>query len=441
MHLTSLICRSRAPRWAAVVLLILAGAPAQARGARAGAITGQISGIAPVEMARLSFYLDGAPAQARLSRRGFRMRGVPPGTHSLAVLSPDGQRGAHVSAYVRAGRSTSVGTLDLAVGGQIAGLVSRIVEDGGLEPLPGVEVVAEPAATILSRRTHGDDPTDPVPNRLVAITDETGAYAFRAVPPGEWQVSVVVPGYTAGVEFVFVEPGRTAVADFILEPEIAPGVGTVEGVVTGADGNPIEGALVTVYAGSPYVPHGVSRRSLDHAWRKGRLGSVPPDLFLRQEFATLTDQEGYYRLNVPSGRLVVTASASGYEPAEQHVLLYPRETIRVDFQLSPVVEPAGGTVAGQVTDAETGTPIAGAIVTVAQPGLPPQSGRKSHPIRWEWTAITNEQGEFAIDAIPAGTWLLTVEAEGYYSSVSEVVVHEHETTVVQVYLQHGQRRH
>ncbi|HTO96805.1 MAG TPA: TonB family protein [Myxococcales bacterium] len=71
---------------------------------------------------------------------------------------------------------------------------------------------------------------------------------------------------------------------------------------------------------------------------------------------------------------------------------------------------ATGSISGVVTDARTQAPVAKALVTARGPALP---GQRS--------AVADAQGAFEIPRLPAGTYVLTVEREGFQKLESEEV--------------------
>jgi outer membrane receptor protein involved in Fe transport len=80
----------------------------------------------------------------------------------------------------------------------------------------------------------------------------------------------------------------------------------------------------------------------------------------------------------------------------------------------PAKQVARGTIAGRVTEAKTGQPIAGATVAIA--------GTR-------WRATTGEDGRFRLEDVAAGTYTLTVRRIGYVtSSVSVTVTADREAT-------------
>jgi TonB family protein len=69
---------------------------------------------------------------------------------------------------------------------------------------------------------------------------------------------------------------------------------------------------------------------------------------------------------------------------------------------------ATGRISGVVTDASTQAPVAKALVTARGAALP---GERS--------AVADERGAFEIARLPAGTYVLTVEREGFQKLASE----------------------
>ncbi len=126
--------------------------------------------------------------------------------------------------------------------------------------------------------------------------------------------------------------------------------GTISGIVTNESGSPLAGATVTA-------------------------GGV---------VTTTTNASGAYTLSaVPAGLVYVTASKSGYSSVSHLVELVAGGTSTRNFSLPSST--GTGTLAGLVTDAVNGNPIAGALVSIA--GI---------------TATTNASGNYSISDIPLG---------------------------------------
>jgi hypothetical protein len=310
--------------------------------------------------------LDGHALTSHPTAAGdFVVHAVSPGAHTVGVVAPDGMRGAYALVQCVQGKPVAVGPVKPVLGGQIAGMVTKATSTGSLVPVPRVLVVATPSnvwppgprpATAAHPAPIGGGGTAPT---FGAITNAQGSYVIRAVPEGGYDVSVVVPGFTPGVVFVPVMPGRTAVADFTLYPAPEQGVGTVEGVVTGAKegaNRPIEGAKVTVTVGQPWpvpVPAAIAQALAQAHGSQGGGGTSPPWVGPTQ-FSTLTDHAGHYSLNVPVGTHQIECWAEGWEWQGDQVTILKNKTTKKSFELREWGEPpppggGGGTPGGPPT--------------------------------------------------------------------------------------------
>ena len=105
----------------------------------------------------------------------------------------------------------------------------------------------------------------------------------------------------------------------------------------------------------------------------------------------ITDPDGRYTMQVPSGDVKLKASADGYDSLEKMVSVDEDETVTCDFAL------ICGVATGHVVEAGTGTPLNGASVT--------SEGK---------TIYTSETGEYTLILLP-GTHAITVKYPGYIS--------------------------
>jgi len=194
-----------------------------------------------------------------------------------------------------------------------------------------------------------------------AVTDAVGMYTIDDVSPGSYQVTASKEGYQTSSLTVNVPSGITALANFSLSQIIVPG--SITGSVTDAeDGSPIAGAAVT--DGTRTVT---------------------------------TDASGKYTIaDVPAGSYEVTASKEGYHSSSLTVTVLSRSSAVANLVLTQVIVP--GSITGSVTDAEDGSPIAGAAVT---------DGTRM--------TTTDATGKYNIANVPAGTYQVTASKEGYVS--------------------------
>ncbi len=335
--------------------------------------TSSIEGYAAIDGAAADYevLLDGQPVLGVLRDDGtYCIENVPPGRHRVAVIARDGMEGGYAPVDVPDGERAEAPDIAPEVGGQIAGIVT-VREDGGVRPLAGVEVTAQPAMTIMHDEYTGAEIPDadapaiyPPPDDLPtfnAFTDDDGSYVLRAVPEGDYTVSVAQPNMQNGWKWVRVGAGRTAVADFRLRPTIEPGVGTVEGRVLGTQGGltaPVAGARVTIMPETPWMPVGppeiadddVEPRDDDEG-SEGDEGSdegesepgfpgdadipeagaiAPPEF---ETVSTVTDANGEFSLNAPSGYATIQVYLHGWEPSRQQIRILPGQTLTRRFEL------------------------------------------------------------------------------------------------------------
>ncbi len=422
-------------------LLFLAGAVlalgqpravSAARSPKTGTVTGKftraISG-------RVVFKVDGVRTRGTVTGSRFSLGRVPSGSHTISFVQAGTNTGAHVAVKVKSGGTSRLGSIALEPGGQITGIVSKISTENGVpEPIAGVEVIARADGKVPPDGGGGDPGNRGkfAPVELKAVTDDSGTYALRGVSPGGYTVSVVVPGLDAGVEYVYVEVGRTAVADFQLREHIEDGVGTVFGRVTNADGEPLEGAYVSVWTDDIiYYAPAISPISIAHARALGR--AIRPSQIPRGQFNTLTDEQGEYRLNLPTGHLYFSVWLEGYAPVSQELTLHPREKLEINLKLERDVVPPPdklGVLEGLVFDRESGAPIAGAEVSIGSPNADGTAGDGYI------TLVTGKDGGFRAE-LPEGAVYVQVYAEGYAAGESRAKIRPGTAT----YLEIGLGRH
>jgi hypothetical protein len=203
------------------------------------------------------------------------------------------------------------------------------------------------------------------------VTDISGSYILQTAPLGTYQLTAAAPGYSSGSQAVTVNPAATSTQGFSLVP--LPG--GISGVVTDAGtGLPVAGATVA-YSG----------------------GSVT------------TDSAGAYSLApISEGTYALSADAPGYAGQSQTAIVGPGQTATLNFALAP----AGvGTVGGQVTDAATGSPVAGATVSYLG-----------------GTTTTDSGGMYTLTSLPDGNTTVTAARPGYTPQSATVVITTGNTT-------------
>jgi len=347
---------------AVVTALCLAGCGGGEIAPPPGPTTSAIDGEVEIQGAATDYQvlLNGQPVPDALRDDGtYAIENVPPGRHRIAVVGRDGMEGGYVTVEVTDGRRARAPRIVTEAGGQIVGIVT-VIEDGVMRPLEGVEVTAQPAIMILA--DDGDTPVSdgqrptiyPPPDlpSFEAFTDEDGSFVIRAMPEGEYTVTVAQPNMENAWRWVRVQAGRTAVADFRLRPIIEPGIGTVEGVVIGKQHDltaPIMGARVTIVSDNGWGPVGPPAppeplEPVEPADEGGGPGDVEPgypgmpdpDTIAPPYYegvSTMTDETGAFSLNSPAGYARVEVYAPGWAPTRREITVEPEQTLRLEFVL------------------------------------------------------------------------------------------------------------
>ncbi len=320
------------------------------------AIEGEVE-IAADGAGQYELVLDGQSVPGALRDDGsYSIEGVPPGQHRVACVAADGMMGGYATVEVREGETARAERIVPDLGGQIVGMVT-VRDETGIRPLEGVEVTAGPAVVIAA----DDDPATPdiypppdLPT-FSAYTGADGSYAIKAVPRGEYVVTVVVPDMAENWRWVGVRPGRTAVADFRLRPAREPGIGTVQGRVMGPDNTgalrPLAGARVTITTGvrwepvgpieTPPVPPPMDARESDGGGGSdsgdGEWPEMPdPDCIVPPDFdavSTITNQEGEFSLNAPAGEGTIEVYKFGYAPVFEEIVIEAGASLSLHFEL------------------------------------------------------------------------------------------------------------
>lgn len=212
-----------------------------------------------------------------------------------------------------------------------------------------------------------------------AMTDSNGFYMIQHLRPGPYLVIASAPGYQDEVypdSIIVVAGQNTPNIDFALNP-MGGGTGSISGRVTDeTTGLPIPTAHIWAYGGS-CPPCG------GEAW---------------------SDTAGYYLIqNLVAAQYVVRVHKDGYVDEvypESVIVVAGQNTQNIDFALTPSGGGGTGSISGRVTDEVTGLPIIGAEIRLS--GM-------CHNV---W--YTDTAGLYACDNVPAGVYLVSAHAMGYY---------------------------
>jgi hypothetical protein len=212
--------------------------------------------------------------------------------------------------------------------------------------------------------------------RQIAQTSE--GYRIDSLPPGKYWVSAMADGYQGGAfrESVLVSAGEVREpVSFNLEPYGGGQTGGISGLVTNSQtSEPIFGALV--------------------------LATGPSQGYVN------SDQNGEYVLhNLLPGSYLVMAVARGFHPSAWDTVsvIAGEVTYHVDFALEPMESQGDGGISGVVRDSATQAGIPLARVFAWSPG-------------GQGLTYADSSGNYEIDHLPAGNYVLRASADGYYPS-------------------------
>lgn len=208
---------------------------------------------------------------------------------------------------------------------------------------------------------------------------ENGIFFLEKLPAGVVVVEASKEGYIPEAVPLVIPDKGYATYTFKLKPLVP--YGTVAGRVSDAyNGKPLEAQLS--FIGTNVSP----------------ISSNPTTGFFRSD-------------NVPAGLVIVRAEKEGYFPEERAVEVEDGGVTKLNFALSSLE--MKGILKGKVVDKQTGTPLTATISFL-------QGERPSF-------ANDANTGEFQLE-LPAGSYEIKVETQGYLPQTSSFTIAKSETT-------------
>jgi RNA polymerase sigma-70 factor (ECF subfamily) len=262
-----------------------------------------------------------------------------------------------------------------AIGGAMTG---RVVDEQG-NGVAGARIAVGQNGRLVDHGVDGRMQERWAPRQ--AVTDATGAYVLDGMPPGKHPVEVWAAAFPFWHGDTSITAGEATRLDVTLLRPV-----TVRGVVTGADGAPLAGAIVRVFP-----------RSIDETFLMG--GQYDYDSTFGFPFAVVDAQGRYRVLRVAPGELQLYASVPpGGRGSEAipwaHDVMQAQPGAVVEW--NPKVEP-GPTIAGVVRYRD-GTPMPRVFVNVVEPGN--QRGQ---------AIVADEQGRFRFVRLQRKAYDVTVQ--------------------------------
>jgi len=221
---------------------------------------------------------------------------------------------------------------------------------------------------------------DQKPTRT-GTTDENGFYRIKNVDPSSDYTLVVQHQDYRRHEIPYVRIPEQGGAQY--DAELHPGI-MLHGYVHDPNGSPVEGAELV----------------LDSILSQAMLN---PKLAAASDAITeLTDEKGYYRFeNVAPGNRNLTVRAAGYATKTRRNIVFrasQKTSVNLDFRLED-----GLVVAGRVFTPElAGIPEA----SIRLIGYQPEQTMSAH-------AVTNANGDFLVEGLAPGTYMLQATAPGW----------------------------
>lgn len=319
---------------------------------------------------------DGDAMETTGSDGTFSFPALPEGTYRVTVTRDELRGDTLRDLVVADGRAVIVASVLRPSRGidEVTGVALGVVRSGG-------DSAAVGGATVSLLNTD-----------YTCLTDSSGAFELRAIPPGAYSLLATKWGFEAQVlSGVEIEAGAVTRRDVMLAPRAAGAfpddgaVGGIAGIVSDESGEAVANALMFL-------------RDQDR--------SVHSDYMGRYTFDSLT-----------SGVYSVAAVADGYDTSSTHdVDVWSGEMTTLNLMLRKQVEisadslvpgPNRGLFTGLVVDAEKGQPIPGAEVLVHG-----ERGLKS---------VTDLNGRYVIRAVMPGTYALEVSHAKYTTQVTSGV--------------------
>jgi hypothetical protein len=255
---------------------------------------------------------------------------------------------------------------------------------------------------------------------IKAQSNSDGQFSL-SLREGGYDLRISKAAFRTSVRRIQVKAGETGKQDFVLQAvlAVAPKITAPARVA----GQPVKtsganaSSSLSVAGKSSLAPGG----NLEGVVRNSSNGKAVGGAYvlLDGKSATQTDGNGAYTLrNLAAGEHRVAAQHTGFAASEKRVTVKAGSSARVDFSLSPTLQPsvvqmgraktvapaANGQLAGRVLDGKTGRAIAGATVSLSGVG----------------NAVTDANGSYFFAQAATGSHQVSVARSGYQSQKTTI---------------------
>lgn len=278
----------------------------------------------------------------------------------------------------------------------------RVVSDEGI-PLEGV---------LVNGYTYHEDATrSSVGSNDDAVTDENGAYTLTLAAGKGW-INVYYESWRQSTGREIAVDGDTDGLDFTLATP-PPKTARIEGTVVDANGEPIEGADVTLQYMCCYAmedvayAEGGSGEGSDGVATSSTRPAIMPYPYPSHDDSntTRTDADGKFAFDAYGGPRQITAYAKGYAQTTVQITAVENKTADVEVELLKVPD-RDAILEGRIVDSATGLPLANAQVNARSL----EWGRYAY-------ATTDKDGHYRIQTVPGWTEI----SVSYWPSYAEPV--------------------
>ncbi|GLI84555.1 hypothetical protein ANABIO32_22650 [Rossellomorea marisflavi] len=250
--------------------------------------------------------------------------------------------------------------------------------------------------------TITDPASAPIPNATVTVfqnniqiasvlTDGSGNYSIPGLAPGSYTVTIGAANYSTITLGTSITGGQTTV----LNATLTPNPGTLTGLVTDTGSTPLSGVNITVTTSSG-------------------TGTIVA--------TTVTGNDGIYTVTgLAPGNYIVVASNPNFQQGSEGATITSGGTTVVNFVLA--ANP--GSLAGTITNAQTGAPIAGANVQVR---ILDSGGSLIA------TVSSGVNGDYSVGNLAPGFYTVLASAPDFQTNSATVQVFPNQTSIGDVAL-------